>query len=212
MQALITDTQRMLYQSAGHAVQVYSQDLLMQKLNQAFTRCFEAKFWPQFDRRVTRTLDGATGQPTVPFSDITSWEDVDRVFRKNSPHPIPVLPRSYNILDLPATTNVRFIEPTNDTTLFTAYPLTSTDQISVVGRARPVNAGNFLIQDEVPFDFLALEFSAAWEYAIDDASNAALASKFQGLYEQRMNQLQESSFDDIVLLAPRANHIPQEWH
>lgn len=211
LQDLITDTERMLYQSAGPAVQVYSQDVLAQKLNQAFTRCFEAKFWPQFNVRETRTLNGTTGKTTTAFTSITDWMDVDRVFKQYSATPIPVMPRSFNALDIPAG-SVKFIDPANDATLFTAYPLTATDQISVVGRSRPTHSGNFNLSDNVPFDYLALEYHAAWEYAIDDASNAALAAKFQALFDSRMEQLEELNFPDFVALSPRSGVIPMEWY
>lgn len=207
---LITDTERMLYQAAGPAVQVYAKDVLAQKLNQAFTRVFEAKFWPDFNARETRTLDGVTGKVTLPFTSILQWSDVDEVFREHSPRPLPVMPRSFNALGL-TTGTAKFIDPASDATLFTVYPLTATDTIQVVGRARPLRSGNFNLDDIVPFDYLALEYHAAWEYAIDDASNAALAAKFQGLFDSRMAQLEDIYFPTSVLLNPRSGDIPLEW-
>lgn len=212
LEALITETQQKLYQAAGPAVQVYSEDLLAQKLNEAFDRCFSAKFWPQFLKREVRTLDGVTGKTTAPFTYVKEWGDVHSVFRSNSSVPIPTMPESYNLLGLPTGTAPRFIEPSDDTTLFTIYPLTSTGQIVVVGRNRPANAGNFAATETVPFDYLALEYLAAWEYATDEASNAAMAVKFQSLFNNRMKQLEDDAFDNVVMLNPRADVIPTQWY
>ena len=83
---------------------------------------------------------------------------------------------------------VRFLEASNDATLFTVYPLTATDDIVVVGRERP--AAEFIHTDIVPFDDLALSYYAAWNYMVDDASNAGAAAKFQGLFDSRMAELE----------------------
>ncbi len=206
---LAVDTERMLYQAAGVNTQVYAQDVLIQKLQHAFDHCFTALWWPSFIRREVRTLDGVTGKPTAPFSLIKEWKDVQSVFRKNSPHPIPPMPLSYNILDLPPGGIARFIEPASDATLFTVYPLDATDEIVAVGRERPVL--EFINSDTVPFDNLALCYFAAWDYMVDDASNAGSASKFQGLFDSRMKQLEDAEFDNIVLLNPRAEQIPTRW-
>lgn len=210
LRQLITETQRELYQSAGPSVQLYSEDILAQKIYHAFDRCFKAKFWPQFVKREVRTLDGVTGKVSAPFTFILGWEDVKAVFRENSRRPIPTMPLSYNLIDLPNGGPVRFVEPTSDATLFTMYPLDATDQIVVVGRARPANM-EFGADDIVPFDHLALVYHAAWEYAVDEASNAAQAAKFTALFDQRMKQLEDDAFENIVLLNPAHGDIPDRW-
>lgn len=212
LQQLITDVETMLYNAAGPSVQVYSQDVLAQKINQAFDRCFHAKFWPQFLKREVRTLDGVTGKVSAPFTYIKEWGDVQSVFRPNDTRPIPTMPESFNILGLPATAIPKFLEPADDATLFTVYPLTASQQIVAVGRAMPLNTGNFALTSTVPFDYLALEYMAAWEYAVDDASNGAMAAKFQTLFDSRMKQLEDDAFDNIVMLSPRSDTIPLVWH
>jgi len=207
---LTVDTERMLYQAAGVNTQVYAQDVIMQKLQHAFDHCFTAKFWPSFVRREARTLDGVTGKPTTPFSLIKEWKDVSDVFRKNSQHPIPQMPLSYNLLDLVEGATPRFVEPTADATLFTVYPLGSTGEIVVVGRERP--ALEFTNNDIVPFDNLALCYYAAWDYLVDDASNAGAAAKMQGLFDTRMKALEDAEFDNVVLLNPHSEQIPSQWN
>lgn len=210
LQALTTDVEKMLYQAAGPGVQIYAQEVLMQKIQQAFEQVFTAKFWPQFMVRETRTLDGVTGTVTAPFTFISENKDIHSVFRRNSDHPIPRLPNSINTLDIPVGTSIKFYAPTNNTNLLAAYPLDATDDILVVGRARP--ATEYIATDIVPFDHLALEYWAAWEYSVDDASNAGMAAKFQGLFESRMKALEDAEFDNVVMLNPRVGQIPTEWY
>lgn len=209
LQALITEVQRELYQSAGPSVQVYSQDILAQKLQHAFDTIFQAKHWPQFRTRETRTLNGTTGKTTVPFTLIRQWDDVEKVFRRYSPHPIPELPLSFNTLDFIGSA-IRYLEPAADTTLFTAYPLTAIDQIVVVGRARPT--AEYGLAGTVPFDHLALVYYATWEYLVDDASNPAAAAKYQGLFDSRIKTLWDDAQEHVIALNPHRGDIPMEWH
>lgn len=210
VQQLLSVIERMLYQAAGVDVQVYAQDIIIDKINQAFIRCFEAKFWPQFFVRETGTLDGVTGLPVTPFSLITAWEDIYRVFRSGSEAPLPVMPDSYNLLSIPSSGVARFIAP-DANELFVVYPLTATDDIMVSGRQRPANTGDFALSDIVPFDYLAIAYHVVWEYATDDASNGAMAAKFQTLFDSRIQQLADISFPDFVAIAPNTNAIPLEW-
>lgn len=210
LQALTTDVEKMLYQAAGPGVQIYAQDVLMQKIQQAFDHVFTTKFWPQFMVREVRTLDGVSGTVTAPFTSILENKDIHSIFRRNSDHPIPQLPNSINTLDLPVSDAIQFYAPTANSNLFTAYPLEATDEIVVVGRARP--ATEFIATDTVPFDYLALEYWAAWEYCVDDASNAGMAAKFNGLFDSRMKELEDNEFTNVVQLNPRSGQIPTRWY
>lgn len=209
MTALITDTQKLLHQASGLSVQIYSEDLLMQFLQHAFDHCFTAEFWPSFVRRETRTLDGVTGKTTTPFTLIKEYKDIKSVFRRNSQHPIVEMPLSFNLLDLPDGTIMQFMEGRTDAYLFTAYPLGAVDEIVVVGRERPTN--EFILTDTVPFDHLALIYYAAWSYLVDEAANGAAVAKYDGLFNTRMKELQDSEFKNIVALNPRNSQIPDRW-
>lgn len=208
LQQLIIDTERMLYQAVGSSVQVYSQDNLRNKIQEAFENIFQSKFWPQFIVRETRTLNGTTGKTTAAFTSIREWQDVHSVFRRYSSKPIPQMPLSFNTLDFTGT-QARYLEPANDATLFTVYPLGSIDQIVVVGRARPAAA--YALTNIVPFDYLALEYFAAWSYLIDDGGNPPMAEKYQGLFSSRLKQLWDDAQDHVVPLNPHSGEIPMEW-
>lgn len=211
LQALITDTERELYQSAGPGVQVYAQDRIGSLLNQAYHHCYKQEFWPQFRKREQRTLNGITGLVTAPFTYIADWEDIQHVFRANSDRPLPILPASFNTIDYPPTsTYPRFIEATGDANLVKFYPITATGTVLVVGRqTRLVDFG---LTDTVTFDHLALIHFAAWSYFTDDASNPAAALKHQGLFETRMQKLKDDAFGHAVQLNPHSGYIPDRWY
>lgn len=210
MSALMTDVQRELYQSPGVSVQTYSQDRIVALIQQAYEHCVKQEFWPQFRKRETRTLDGVTGQVTVPFTDILDWEDIEAVFRENSDRPIPIAPASFNSLSYPPSgTTPRFIEASGDANLFRVYPIDAVGQVLVVGRRTQLTT--FGLTDVVPFDHLALVHFAAWSYFTDDASNPASAMKHQGLFETRMAKIKDNAFDHAVQLNPHSGYVPDRW-
>lgn len=211
LQALVTDTEKALYQSAGPGVQVYAQDIIARHINEAFEHIYKQRYWPQFRKRETRTLDGVTGQVTVPFTYIQDWEDIQHVFRRGSDRPLPVLPASYNSLDDPVNhATPRYIEATGDANLFRIYPLAAEGDVLVVGRATQLVEYGLL--DEVPFDHLALVHYAAWTYFTDDASNPASAAKHQGLFESRMKVILDNSQNHEIELNPNSAYIPDRWY
>lgn len=211
MQALITDVQRELYQSAGPGVQVYAQDRIQALIQQAFEHCYKAKWWPQYRKREVRALDGTTGQVTVPFAYIKAWDDVKHVFRRGSDRPLPILPASFNTSDLGTTSEfARYVEATDDENLFTIYPISATSNIEVVGR-RTYDVP-FVPTDVVPFEYLPLVHFAAWTYFIDDASNPPAALRHQGLYEKAMKEFEDASLGHAVELNPNSGYVPDRWY
>lgn len=211
LQALITDVEHALYQSAGPAVQIYAQDTIARHINEGFQHCYKQRFWPQFRKRETRTLNGVTGHVTAPFTHIADWEDIEHVFRRGSDRPLPLLPPSYNTLDDPvAHATARYIEATGDANLFTVYPIVAEGDILVVGRT--TNTTTYGLADTVPFDHIALVHYAAWSYFTDDGSNPASALKHQGLFESRMKKIESDSDSHAIELNPNSAYIPDRWY
>lgn len=210
LQALVTDTEKALYQSAGPGVQVYAEDIIARLINEAFDHCNKQEFWPQYRKRETRTLDGVTGQVTAPFTYIADWEDIQHVFRDGSDRPLPIMPASFNTIAHPPSSSVpRFIEASGDSNLFRVYPLDAIGTVQVIGRT--TRTADFALTDVVPFDAQALTHYAAWSYFTDDASNPAAAAKHQGLYEMRMKKIRDNAFDHAVQLNPQSGYIPDRW-
>lgn len=209
MQQLITETERALYQSAGPGVQIYAQDVLQNKLQKAFNHCFSDKFWPYFVRRETKVLSGVLGLLTTPPTLTRDWEDIKHVFREGSTRPLPHIPTSFNTLSLTGTT-ARYIEATGDSNILRFYPLTAVGNVQIVSRLRP--AADFILTDTVPFDETALIHFAAWWYFADDDSNPAAAATHQGLFENRMKQLESAAFGNSVELNPNQGFVPDQWY
>jgi hypothetical protein len=207
-QALITDVERELSQSAGPGVQIYAQDIIAGKIEQAWEHCSTAEWWPQFRRRETKVLDGVTGQVTTDFTHLKQWDDIQHVFASSSNRPLPQLPAGYNASGMIGTA-ARFIEASGDAKLFIVYPLTSLDSVHVVGRTR--RTSEHALTDQVNFDHLALVHFAAWSYFIDDQSNPAAAAKHEALFNQRMKTLKNQMSNHAVLLDPRSISIPDRW-
>lgn len=210
LQQLTTLVERELAQYAGASVQLYSEGIIQQRIQQAFDYIFTMDYWPQFRVREQRTVDGATGKATVPFTSIKQWDDVQYIFRQWSDRPIPELPEGFSTMNLIGTMT-QWIEPRTDAYLFTVYPLTATDVLEVVGRNRPATL--FIPTDVIPFDDWAIVHYAAWSYLVDDGSNPGAAAKQQGLFDIRIKMLKDNSQKGIIYLNPRsAVDFPQRWY
>lgn len=210
MQALITDVEKAIYQSAGPSVQLYSQDIIMQHLQDAFDHIFTKRWWPQFRVRETLTLDGTTGYPTTPLVHIKLYEDIRYVYPDIGSRPLSKLPLATNVLSngFNNGTTARWIEG-DATNIFRVYPAGATGQVSVVGRERP---DPFIITDPVPIDPTLMKHFAAWSYFTDDGSNPGSAEKHRGLFETRLAQFEDDSFNEPVMLDPSSTRVPTEWN
>ena len=210
MSALITDIERALYQSAGPTVQLYSQDIIMQMVQDAFDHLFTAHWWMRFRVRETRTLDGTTGTITAPLTNIKQYDDILHVYNAYDKRPIPILAGGSNTHDSLYTTGsvARYIDA-DANSLFVVYPLSAAGTILVVGRKRP---NVFSITDDVPFDHVAIKHFACWSYYVDDDSNPSAAAKHQGLFETRKQQLMLDDRNHRTVLDPQAERYPSTWY
>lgn len=209
LSALISDVERELYQLAGPQVQIYSQDIIAQMIQQAFNHVFLKRYWGYFRKREERTLDGVTGQITAPLTYISDYHDIQHVYREGSQRPLPVLPSTYNTLGMTGSAP-RFITPSGDANLFTVYPLDAEGDVLVIGRRRPT--ADYAMDEEVEFDPTFLVHYVAWSYFTDDGSNPASALKHQVLFEKRLEELERADAQHAVVLDPHQGEIPQDWY
>lgn len=205
---LSTLVERQLSQYAGAGVQLYARGIIEQNLQQAFDDIFTMDYWPQFRAREVRDLDGVTGLVTVAFTNIKQYDDIQYVLREFSTRPLPELPVGMQTLNLTGT-QPEFIEARNDSFLFTAYPLSATGRVEVIGRNRP--AALYTQNDVVPFDDWALVHYAAWSYLTSDGSNPGAAIKEQGLFDMRLKALRQNAEKGIVRINPYDGNIPTTW-
>ena len=211
LEALISETQKLLYQQAGIGVQVYSQDNIVQKLIHGFDLLFtnDEYKWKRFEVWVQKTLDGTTGRPTTPVTEITSFDDLYSVYRSDSDQKLTKFSTERNPFHVTGDRPYQYMA--DATHLIRVVPFTSTGNIVLYGRQRPATYP-FILTDVVPFDYLALTYFAAWSYASDDASNAASADKFNGLFEERIKQLYKSQNNEPIALNANRVDIPTRWH
>jgi hypothetical protein len=209
--ALISETQKLLYQQAGLGVQVYSQDNIAQKIVHGFDLLFtnDDYKWKRFDVYVQKTLDGTTGRVTTDIDEITSFDDLYSVYRGNTDHRLTKFSSERNPFNVTGTTPMQYMA--DGTRLIRVVPFTSTGDVVLYGRQRPATYP-FILTDVVPFDYIALTYFAAWSYCADDAANAAQADKFQGLFEERIKQLHKSQNNEPIALNADRVDIPTRWH
>jgi hypothetical protein len=207
-QQLITQIERAIYQSAGSAVQIYSQDLLLDMVQQAFTHLFDLHFWPRFMVRETLTLDGVTGQTTAVPTQITDYKDIKVVYPGTYNKPMRILPYTISTERISSGGTPQYLQATSDTKLIKVWPLNATGTIQLVGRARPAQ---FVITDAVPFDDLLIVHFAAWSYFTDDGSSPNSAAKHQGLFENRLKAIENSEYNHPIQLNTNSWDIPDRW-
>jgi hypothetical protein len=206
-QQLVNDAEQLLYQAAGTAVQMYSQNILLRKLQQAFDFLFLEQWWPQFVVREQLTL--AAGIPTAAPTDILHYEDIRYVYPEGSRTPLPKLPLGINTLlpQLQTGGHPRYIEY-NASTLFRCWPADASGDVLVVGRRRPAK---YLITDVFEMDSELLTTYAVWSYFTDDASNPEAAAKSKALFDSRYKTLRDNSFNEPIVLDGGVGMFPLTW-
>lgn len=207
--ALTTDVQKEIYQVAGMSVQVYSQDNIQQKLQNAFETFFDDTTvkWKKFFTDVTYTLDGSTGRTTVPIKNtFKNFEDITNVFPGVSTRPLSM----WNMGNPNAVVGSypKFYRP-DTVDVLKIVPALSTGQITVAGKVRPTYP--FTINDVLPFDYLSLTYFAAWQYMVDDGANMASSEKLRQLFENRYKQMRLQQSNEPISLSGNASNIPTTW-
>lgn len=209
---IIVRAERELNQSAGLSVQVYAQDTLKQKILDAFVVFFDdlTVTWKRFVGSTTYTLDGTTGHVTSNAVQDTyrQYDHITSVFPATSTYPLTSAPQNQNNTLISGDTPLYIQHGSTD--VLKVLPITATGQIVVNGKQFPAgfpyNPG-----DTVPFDALALAYYAAWEYAVDDGTNAAGAEKLRAKFENRYRQLKLNQSQEPIALNGRAREIPTGW-
>lgn len=205
---IVTQAERELHQSAGMAVQVYSQDLLAQYVQNGFTFIFDdvEHRWKRFESSVVYTLDGTTGHTTVPvINTFKHYEDITHVYPGSSTRPLAGW-NGGNPSALLGLTAI-FYRP-GSTDVINCLPTSASGNITVCGKLRPAE---FDIQSNVPFDYLTLVYFAAWQYMVDDATNPAAVDKLRNLFEQRYKQMKQLSSQEPIALNGEYGNIPLTW-
>ena len=213
---LVVQIQRELYQVAGIGTQIYSEDLIVQRINDAFITFFEDKdiTWKRFLGDVTYTLNGTTGEATTSVdSDFLAYEDIISVFPSNSDIPLNLPPSNRNPA-LITGSQAMYVGPSSTAhKIFRVLPLTATGNVVAVGKLRPATwPFDDLQQDTVPFDYLAIAYYVCWQMTIDDSINSGGAEKFKAMYTNRYKQVELGQNNAAIALNGYSGQIPQRYY
>ncbi len=194
---------------AGAGVQIYAENRIAEMIQHKFDVLFEERFWPQFNTWVIWTLDGTLGVVTDDLTDkVKRFVDVRVIFPANSNAALTKISAlTQNPFVLSGSTPIHYdaLGP-NDSNktqkVFFIWPKTSTGDIVAQYRTKPET---FTANDVVDFDDQALILGATFDYLEDDGTNPNATTKFQTLFESRVEQLTRSLDKDPISLDPASS-------
>lgn len=211
LEDLITDIQKGLYQAAGVGVQIYSQDILISKITDAFI-VFASDpevRWERFAQSNTYTLNGTTGRTVVPVATLFPYYDfIERVYVADSENQLVKAPTTGNYLHTTGNKPLQIIQDATD--VMRVIPITATGDITIIGHTYPTS---FALADVVPFDYLALKHYVIWKYMTEDGSNPGAAELSRQEFENRYSQLKKMQMNAPIALNGRGGYdYPTEWY
>jgi hypothetical protein len=207
LQQLIVDVETELHQSAGVSVQVYSQSNIAHLLKSAFELIIDEYDWKRFRSFATYTLNGTTGATTTAIT-FTDYGQIQRVYADTSDRALTLFTYERNPAAYEGDTALMYYH--HDTDVIRVIPATSEGTITIVGSIYPASF-DFALDETVPFDALALRYLAAWQYMVDDGTNAGSATKLQNLFETRLKQLKDMEMNAPISLTGGHPIIPNRW-
>jgi hypothetical protein len=214
VEELITDIQTEVYQAAGPAVQIYSQEILVKKISDAFILFFDdtQTKWKRFLEYASYTLDGTTGKATGDVSaTFAQFDHIYRVYPSNSDRPLSSWNTDRNPVLITGSQPI-FVKPTATAQkIFQILPVTATGDVVVVGKQLPSAYPFDDLADVVPFDHLAIKYFVAWQVFDDDGANPSAAERLLKLYTNRMKQLEAENGQAPIAYNGGAGQVPTQW-
>lgn len=210
LDALVTHVETALYQAAGPSTQLYSQDLIVQKITDAYITLANDPDvrWKRYRLFNKYTLDGTTGRTTVAISDLfKAFGDIYSIFVDQSRRPLTYLGVHDNPYLITGSRPIKYIRDTVDT--IRILPSGATGDIVIVGKSIPQPP--FSLDDIMTFDYLCISHYVCWQYAVDDGANPAMAEKFRQLFESRYKAIKDEEATEAILLSGDGNDIPTTW-
>lgn len=213
LEAIIDDVLRELSQIPGSGTQLFSEDIVAQKIQKMFDFAWPEIWWGEYMEWFTGTLDGTTGVVTEDISRIKSYHDIRAVYPSNSDHKLAALPFRINPTRLTGT-SAAYIEQiqashANSAKLLRVYPLTATDSIDIHARVKP---DDFALDDTIYMDHNLLVTGAAWDYIEGDGTNPSEAAKLQNQFETRLGQLKKLDANKPIVLSSPRGRVPAQWY
>lgn len=216
---LISDGVRRLRQVPGLNVQLYSEQVIGSYIQEAYTVLRAEAWWPWLMKRITGTLDGATGCLTVPMTTLggpDDFEDIRAIWLDNYQQRMPMIGEDVNPSTQLNTRYGRYVEPMSihddptRTKLFRILPLDTPGSVHIWARVDPA----FLFTTPtivVPMNKYLLLNYVMWRYMTDDAANPGAATAALQAYEKIKDQELMKVNDQPIWLDPGYGQINNEW-
>lgn len=211
---LITEIEQELHQVSGPAVQVYSQDMIISRINNAFITFFDdpSVNWKRFTEYATYVLDGTTGKSTTDVSaTFKEYDDIFRIYPATSDRPLVKWNQSRNPALITGSRPTMVRQTSTATKIFQVLPLASTGSVTVVGKSRPTGWPYDDLADVVAFDYLAIVYYVAWQELSDDASNPTATDDMLKKFTNRWNQIVMRQGQEPVSYSGGSGQISTQW-
>ena len=206
---IVQDAIALLSQANGTGTQRYSQPRLELIVNNLFDQLYARQWWPDLMDFFDLPLDGMNGLPVGDMSAIKRYADIKTVFYDGGDVPLPQLPSTMNPNNVADGMGL-YVSPQSAVAdkVFRVWSKTATGRVQFWARLHP---GRYTANQIVKFDGTALALGAAWAYAEDDGTNPGATQKFQNMFDNRINVLENELKDKPLITRPGYNTIPQQW-
>lgn len=187
-QQLVVSVYNELALVAGSSVQTYTEPQVQECIQDAFEHLFKKHFWTHLTTTTFHTLDGAGG---VVTDSILSLEDVtDIQWIRESPYEpsdtIPFFEEGIFNTDMLAYSSLAYGEVGYDTKRVKFNPVTSTAEIAVRARRKPVD---FEDEHVVPLDYVMMKHLVTSNLLATDGMNPSAEARQLALFEDRYDTL-----------------------
>jgi hypothetical protein len=212
---LVTDIETELYEVSGPAVQVYTQALIVSKINDAFITFFDEKkfHWKRFLEYNTYVLNGTTGESTTSVTAAyASFEDILFIYPAESDYPLTKWNLNRNPALITGSQPLMYAYSGTSERLFKVLPATAEGSVVVIGKRRPSNwPYDDLEQDTVAFDYLAIKYYVCMQILADDGANPEAANLMTEKFKARYKELEIMNSREPIALNGRSGQIPSQW-
>jgi hypothetical protein len=213
---LITDIETEMYQVSGPAVQIYTQALIVSKINDAFITFFDDKniIWKRFLTSATFTLDGTTGETTTGVTgSFTDYDDILFIYPASSDRPLNKWNLNRNPALITGSQPLMYRYSTTGERLFQVLPLTAEGDVVVIGKRRPSNwPFDDIEEDTVPFDYLAIKYYVCMQMLAEDGANPGAADLMKSKWQARYKELEIKNQREPIALNGITGQVPSQWY
>jgi hypothetical protein len=196
----------------GTGVQVYSEDILGEMIQERFDELFDRFWWEDYMNVYVGTLhtDGTVDEDIRTTQELDRFTDIQHIHHQTKPNPLLRIDSRSNRANYLKTSSPIYIAPIAGDKVFQLLPYGDVgDAVTISFRKRPTAA--FIGTDEILLDNLLLIYGACYDYLEDDAGSQGAIAKFQDSYNARLTQLNSLRNEQGIPLMPGRADVPDDW-